>query len=105
MPISNGDLSSVIEAPYWDEQGINYLATGNTVITVPIARGARLQIGEPRALFRMTDPRTFSASPDGSRFSTVVPFEGTEERARRGLDVIWNWQSLLRSQVAASGSR
>ena len=34
-------------------------------------------------------------SPDGTRISVVVPEEDSETRAKRGLDLVLNWRSML----------
>ena len=94
--ISNGELTAPALG-YWHEEGITWLGAENAVTTADVRReGNRLQVGAPRALFQIPEARTFSVSPDGSRISTVLPLEGSKERARQGIELVMNWQELVR---------
>ena len=94
--ITNGDLGSPAIG-YWHEDGITYYSSDMTVKSVNVRRGERsLEMGTPQVLFKAEDLQTFAVSADGSRIALVVPDTRAEEKTQRGLDLVMNWQELVR---------
>jgi len=84
--------------PLWRKDGreLYYIAPDATVMAVPITRGASLQVGQPKALFRapitadvLTYRNQYAVDADGQRFL----FDSAGDR--EPINVVVNWNALI----------
>ena len=101
--------SSGGSTPLWARNGreLFFLSPDNTMMAVPVAGGAPLQLGEPRALFQRRGPLAgaspswytpWDVAPDG-RFIMVRSVE-TERSIDAPLIVVENWFEELNAKAA-----
>lgn len=90
--------------PAWSQQSLLYRA-GDQLLAVPIRTAPDLWAGTPKVVLEgrykilgtEDHPRTYDVSADGKRF-LFVKSKPTGRPAVRELQVITNWQSLLRER-------
>jgi len=83
--------------PRWRRDGkeIFFISPDQTLVAVPIAAGASLQIGKAQTLFTNAGMDSFVPSHDGTRFLINVPTAG-ERVVTPGITVVTNWQTTIR---------
>jgi len=87
--------------PVWGRTGkeVFYRALDGPVTSVPVALGARIEVGTPKPLFQTGAGRlgnAFAISADGQRFLTAEPVTLTpSETVRFELNVVVNWAAAL----------
>jgi serine/threonine protein kinase/Tol biopolymer transport system component len=111
FPDPLGDKSQVTVSggiyPTWrgDSRELYYIAPDRKLMSVSVKDGAKLELGEPKALFqtpllipRLPTANRYDASPDGKRFLFIAPADAVNASAANTSDTITaivNWTAAL----------
>jgi eukaryotic-like serine/threonine-protein kinase len=100
MPTGGGKYqisSSGGTEPHWrgDGKELFYISTDGKLVAVPMALGARIEVGVPEELFAGVESTDYAASRDGQRFLMNLA-AGGERTGARFLTVVLNWTTGLK---------
>jgi serine/threonine-protein kinase len=102
FPNTNGSLRQISTAggrhPRWSPDGreIFYRSYGDSLVSVPVVDGARLETGVARALFSISGVTAWDIAPDGRRFILV---RDREEAGLKRLIVVEHFAEELKAKA------